>query len=71
MIFTISLIGGLIWFLYVALILYAKQTPEAQIRRRLSILIRHAEEERAKTAVSNQNANQSANNDPFRRKDFI
>ncbi len=71
MIFTISLIGGLIWFLYVALILYAKQTPEAQIRRRLSILIRHAEEERAKTAVSNQNANQSANNDPFRRKDFV
>ena len=71
MIFAISLIGGIVWFAYVALLLYAKQTPEAQIRRRLSIMIRHAEEERAKTALGNQKLQEAANTDPRGRQDFV
>ena len=50
MILAISLLGAVAAFLYVALILYAKQTPEAQVRRRLHIMIDHAEAERAKAA---------------------
>ena len=50
MIFTLSILGGLFWFAFVYLILYAQQTPEAQIRRRLRILIRRAELERLNKA---------------------
>ena len=49
MILGLAIFGGIFWFLYLTLILYAKQTPEAQVRRRLHILIKRAEESRAKT----------------------
>lgn len=44
---AIAIAGGVFWFLYMALIFYSKQTPEAQVRRRLDEMIRHAENERA------------------------
>ena len=47
MILGISIFVGVFWFLYIALILYAKQTPEAQVRRRLNLMIQRAEESRA------------------------
>ena len=47
MILGISIFVGVFWFLYIALILYAKQTPEAQVRRRLYLMIKRAEESRA------------------------
>ena len=45
---TIALICALFWFCFVFLVLYAKQTPEAQVRRRLLIMVDHAVKERMK-----------------------
>ena len=54
MIFFISILGAIFWFFFVLFILYVKQRPEAQVRRRLNILIQNAEDERAKTAKAAQ-----------------
>ena len=43
MYFLIAFSGAVIWFLFVGFILHAKASPEAQIRRRLQILIDNAE----------------------------
>ena len=73
MILGLAIFGGIFWFIYLVLLFYAKQTPEAQVRRRLYILIKHAEEARAKAAISQNNAKSievSPNTDLLIRKDF-
>lgn len=50
MVFTASAIGALIWGALIYLILYVRQTPRAQVRRRILSMIEQAEEERAKVA---------------------
>ena len=55
----IALSGAIFWFLFVAVILRSKSSPEAQIRRRLQILIDNAESarlERQKLATKNNSA---------------
>ena len=72
MILGISIFVGVFWFLYIALILYAKQTPEAQVRRRLYLMIKRAEESRAKLSdqqKSKQNVD-TKKQDSFIRKNF-
>ena len=46
MILTLAAIGALIWFLFVFFILRLKQSPEAQLRKRLNEMIDEAEESR-------------------------
>ena len=41
---VLSIIGGLLWFIFVAVILHLKSSPEAQVRRRLQMLLDQAEE---------------------------
>ena len=48
MYFWIAFSGALVWFIFVALILRSKSSPESQIRRRLQLLIDSAEESRLK-----------------------
>ena len=50
MILAVSILGGLFWFAFIYFILYARQRPESQIRRRLNILIERAELERLNQA---------------------
>ena len=50
MVLAASIICAIIWFAIAYLILYARQTPEGQVRRRLNILINQAEAERLKQA---------------------
>lgn len=71
MILGISIFVGIFWFLYIALILYAKQTPEAQVRRRLYLMIKRAEESR--TLLSDQQKQKQKNDnkqDSFNDKSF-
>ena len=63
MILGLAIFGGIFWFIYLTLIIYAKQTPEAQVRRRLHILIKHAEESRAKAAKLSNNSNNETKKD--------
>ena len=51
MVFVISLFGAIFWVAFVLFIFYLKQRPEAQVRRRLYLLIHEAEMERAKAAA--------------------
>lgn len=60
MIFFISLLVALIWFLMILFVFYIKQQSDAQVRRRVQILIKHAEEERAKKAGQIKKAEQQA-----------
>ena len=48
MILVISFLGAIFWFLFMLFIFYIMQRPEAQVRRRLNILIQNAELERLK-----------------------
>lgn len=50
MIFLISLAAALFWLLFTLFIFYVKQRPEAQVRRRINILIQNAVEEREKNS---------------------
>ena len=50
MVLAASIICGLIWFAFAYLIMYSRQTPEAQVLRRLRLLIEHAEAERLRVA---------------------
>ena len=72
MILGISIFVGVFWFLYIALILYAKQTPEAQVRRRLNLMIKRAEESRAKLSDQQKSKQKiyTKEQDSFIRKDF-
>ena len=51
MVFVISLFGAIFWVAFVLFIFYLKQRPEAQVRRRLYLLIHEAEMERARAAA--------------------
>ena len=48
MVFILSFVGALFWFLFVALVLYAKSSPEGQVRRRIMLMIENAESLRLK-----------------------
>ena len=39
----IAIFAGVVWFLFSALLLYSKSSPEAQVRRRIQIMIENAE----------------------------
>ncbi len=43
MVLGLAIFSGVFWFLFSALILYSKSSPEAQIRRRIQIMIENAE----------------------------
>ena len=43
----IAIFAGVVWFLFSALLLYSKSSPEAQVRRRIQIMIENAEALRA------------------------
>ena len=58
----LAIFGGVFWFIFVALILYSKSSPEGQVRRRLNMMIEAAEALRImKKVMSNF----------FRRKIFL
>ena len=48
MIFILSFIGAIFWFMFVLFIFFVKQSSEAQLRRRLNQMIEEAEAERKK-----------------------
>lgn len=48
MIFTVSILGAIFWFTFIAIILYSKSSPEGQVRRRIMEMILHAESLRTK-----------------------
>ena len=54
MILTLSFCGALFWFGFVALILYAKASPEAQVRRRIREMIENAESLRLQNQLVSQ-----------------
>ncbi len=60
MIVLIALFASLLWFVFVAALLYVKQTPEAQLRKRLNEMIDAAEAERAKNPKQRKNATPTA-----------
>ena len=74
MTFAIAVLGAILWFLYIYLILYSRQTPEAQVRRRLNLLIKQAEMKRLKakskkeTPSAHEESEQLA--DPQAKKSF-
>ena len=52
MVLGLAIFGAVFWFLFVSLILYSKSSPEAQVRRRLQIMIDSAEELRIKNRAN-------------------
>lgn len=52
MVLAVSIFAAMFWFIVVALILYSKSSPEAQVRRRLQIMIDNAEELRIKNRAN-------------------
>lgn len=52
MIFFLSFVGAVFWFIFMLFLFYVKQSPEAQLRRRLNTMIAEAESERTKQANS-------------------
>ena len=60
MILAVAGIAAVFWFLFVALILYAKSSPEAQVRRRIMAMIENAETIRRQTqSVTHKNISQN------------
>lgn len=55
MVFNLAVAGAIIWFIFVALILQVKQSPEAQLRERLNEMIDQAEAERLKNPKAKKN----------------
>ena len=49
-----ALIGAVLWTGFFCLLIYLRQTPTAQIRRRISNMVQFAETERAKIAKANK-----------------
>ena len=72
--FAVAVICAIFCFLYVYLILYAKQTPEAQVRRRLNFMIKQAEMGRLKSKSKSKKETPSALEqvlpDPQAKKSF-
>lgn len=66
MIFFVSLLLSLACFFMILFIFYVKQQSDAQVRRRVQILIKNAEEERAKKAGQMKRAEKEA--EALRRK---
>ncbi len=60
MIFAISLLVSLFWFAFVLFIFHVKQSAASQVRRRVHIMIKNAEAERAKKAGKLKKAAQQA-----------
>ena len=54
MAFTLSLIGSIIWIAFIAYILHLYQKPETKVRKRMQLMIKRAEDERARTAKLKQ-----------------
>ncbi len=73
MVLGVAFIGALFWFGFVALLLYAKSSPEAQVRRRMMEMIESAEELRMQTQqASPKNTVQNVDNSSrfFSQKSF-
>lgn len=65
MVLTVAIIAALFWFAFVALLLYAKSSPEAQVRRRIMEMIENAESFRMQQQQAAQrNMAQSLENHP-------
>lgn len=60
MIAFISFLVALFWFIFILFVFYVKQKPDAQVRRRVQLMIRKAEYERAKKAGLIKKAEQEA-----------
>ena len=69
----LAIFGGVFWFLFSALLLYSKSSPESQVRRRIQIMIENAE---ALRISQRQDTKKLAQNDdinaakPFSRQSF-
>lgn len=74
MILAVAISGALFWFAFVALILYAKSSPEGQVRRRITEMIESAESLRLQAQTASQkNLIQNVDNNPhfFSQKSFF
>ena len=74
MVFAISFFSALFWFIFVALILYSKSSPEGQVRRRIMAMIENAESLRLQTINSpSKNISQNVDHNPrfFSQKTFF
>ena len=60
MFFGVAIFASIFWFLFVALILYSKASPEAQVRRRLQIMIDHAEALRIRNRATDKKNSEQA-----------
>lgn len=60
MIFIVAFVGSLLWFILLVLLYRIKQTPEAQLRKRLNAMIDAAEAERAKYPKMKKNVTPTA-----------
>ena len=71
----LAIFGGVFWFIFVALILYSKSSPEAQVRRRLNMMIEEAEELRIRNNEVDLKKSTSPNADDtvklFSQKSFF
>lgn len=73
MVFAVAFIGALFWFAFVALILYAKSSPEAQVHRRMREMIENAEALRIQSQLAlhkNSTATHDKDNRFFFQKSF-
>lgn len=61
MIFVISLLAAILWFVFIFALLYLRQSPEAQLRKRLNEMIDAAEAERAKSPKQKKNVTPTTN----------
>ncbi len=60
MILALAAVGALVYFLFIFLLLRLKQSPEAQLRKRLNEMIDQAEETRLKNPKQKKNATPTA-----------
>ncbi len=71
----LAIFGGVFWFIFIALILYAKSSPEAQVRRRLRLMMEEAEESRIRNNEVDLKKSTSPNADDtvklFSQKSFF
>ena len=71
----LAIFGGVFWFIFVALILYSKSSPEGQVRRRLNMMIEAAEALRMQnTSVDSKKSpaqNEESNVKLFSQKNFF
>lgn len=75
MVLGLAIFGGVFWFIFIALILYAKSSPEAQVRRRLRLMMEEAEESRIRNNEVDLKKSTSPNTDDtvklFSQKSFF